>query len=138
MSIEETGASTMVRVIAGRLKHRVLRTLKGLDTRPTSDRLRETLFNLLQPEVADCRFLDCFAGSGGVRRPLEGQPLSVEIGPARATWTGFADKSTFPERMTAASATACMSPLMINGVRSLMADAACIRRSCCASQPVCQ
>ncbi len=56
----------MVRVIAGRFKHHRLRTLKGLDTRPTSDQLKETLFNLIGQEVEDCRFLDCFSGSGNV------------------------------------------------------------------------
>ncbi len=56
----------MVRVIAGKFKHHRLRTLRGPDTRPTSDRLKETLFNLIRQEVEDCFFLDCFSGSGSV------------------------------------------------------------------------
>ena len=37
-----------------------------MDTRPTTDRIKETLFNILQPELLDCRFLDLFSGSGGI------------------------------------------------------------------------
>ena len=56
----------MVRVIAGEFKSRKLKTLEGRATRPTSDRLKETLFNLLQGRVAGSAFLDCFAGSGSI------------------------------------------------------------------------
>ena len=56
----------MVRVIAGEFKSRKLRTLDGQVTRPTSDRLKETLFNLVQSHIADAAFLDCFAGSGSI------------------------------------------------------------------------
>lgn len=55
-----------MRVIAGRYKSRRLKTLAGLKTRPTSDRLRETLFNVLGPSVAGSVFADCYAGSGAV------------------------------------------------------------------------
>lgn len=43
-----------------------LKTLDGLDTRPTTDRIKETLFNMISPYLYDCRFLDLFAGSGGI------------------------------------------------------------------------
>ena len=56
----------MVRVIAGQFKSRKLRTLDGQATRPTSDRLKETLFNLVQSRITDSAFLDCFAGSGSI------------------------------------------------------------------------
>ena len=56
----------MVRVIAGTFKHHRLSTLRGLDTRPTSDRLKETLFNLIQEEIEEAFFLDCFSGSGSI------------------------------------------------------------------------
>jgi 16S rRNA (guanine966-N2)-methyltransferase len=56
----------MVRVIAGKFKSRQLRTLPGGATRPTSDRLKETLFNLLQTEIDGRKFLDCYAGSGSI------------------------------------------------------------------------
>ncbi|MEP7273743.1 MAG: 16S rRNA (guanine(966)-N(2))-methyltransferase RsmD [Acidobacteriota bacterium] len=55
-----------MRVIAGSLKGRRLRTLEGLKVRPTSDRLRETLFNVLSPRIEEARFLDLCAGSGAV------------------------------------------------------------------------
>ncbi|MBN8724401.1 MAG: 16S rRNA (guanine(966)-N(2))-methyltransferase RsmD [Acidobacteria bacterium] len=55
-----------MRVIAGLYKGHSLKTLAGLDVRPTSDRLRETLFNILAPKIANTRFLDICAGSGAV------------------------------------------------------------------------
>lgn len=55
-----------MRVIAGSLKGRRLRTLDGFKVRPTSDRLRETLFNVLSPRIEESSFLDLCAGSGAV------------------------------------------------------------------------
>jgi len=55
-----------MRVIAGTYRSRILKSLKGLALRPTSDRLRETLFNVLGPTVDGARFLDLFAGTGAV------------------------------------------------------------------------
>jgi 16S rRNA (guanine966-N2)-methyltransferase len=55
-----------MRVIAGTYRSRILKSLKGLALRPTSDWLRETLFNVLGPGVAGSRFLDLFAGTGAV------------------------------------------------------------------------
>jgi 16S rRNA (guanine(966)-N(2))-methyltransferase RsmD len=55
-----------MRVIAGIYRSRILKTLKGLALRPTSDRLRETLFNVLGSGIQDSRFLDVFAGTGAV------------------------------------------------------------------------
>ena len=56
----------IMRVIAGTYRSRILKNLKGLALRPTSDRLRETLFNVLGPAVAGVRFLDLFAGTGAI------------------------------------------------------------------------
>src|ERR1700759_1611838 len=53
-------------VIAGSFRFRVVQAPVGLQTRPTSDRLRETLFNILAPRIAGARFLDLCAGSGAV------------------------------------------------------------------------
>ena len=47
-------------------KRQALKTVPGMETRPTTDRIKETLFNILQPEIPDCRFLDLFSGSGGI------------------------------------------------------------------------
>lgn len=55
-----------MRVIAGKARRLNLKTIPGRDTRPTTDRIKETLFNILQPTIPDCRFLDLFAGSGAI------------------------------------------------------------------------
>jgi 16S rRNA (guanine966-N2)-methyltransferase len=55
-----------MRVIAGTYRSRILKSLKSLALRPTSDRLRETLFNVLGPNVSGSRFLDLFAGTGAI------------------------------------------------------------------------
>jgi 16S rRNA (guanine966-N2)-methyltransferase len=55
-----------MRIIAGQYRSRVLAAPAGMATRPTSDRLRETLFNVLAPKIAGMRFLDLYAGSGAV------------------------------------------------------------------------
>lgn len=55
-----------MRIIAGTYRSRTLDAPPGLSTRPTSDRLRETLFNVLAPRIAGAAFLDLYAGSGAV------------------------------------------------------------------------
>lgn len=55
-----------MRVIAGTARSLQLKTLDGMDTRPTTDRIKETLFNMIAPYLYDCVFLDLFAGSGGI------------------------------------------------------------------------
>ena len=55
-----------MRVIAGTYRSRILKSLKGLALRPTSDRLRETLFNVLAPNISGARFADLFAGTGAI------------------------------------------------------------------------
>jgi 16S rRNA (guanine966-N2)-methyltransferase len=55
-----------MRVIAGKYRSRMLRSLKGQALRPTSDRLRETLFNILGPTIEDSTFMDLYAGTGAV------------------------------------------------------------------------
>jgi 16S rRNA (guanine966-N2)-methyltransferase len=55
-----------VRVIAGAYRSRPLSAPRGLSTRPTSDRLRETLFNVLASRTEGARFADLYAGSGAV------------------------------------------------------------------------
>lgn len=56
----------MSRIIGGQSRGRRLRSPKGLETRPTGDRVKQTLFDILAPMVPGCRFLDAFAGNGGV------------------------------------------------------------------------
>ena len=55
-----------MRVIAGLHRSRPLVAPRGTGTRPTSDRLRETLFNIVAPHLAGCRFADLYAGTGAV------------------------------------------------------------------------
>jgi 16S rRNA (guanine(966)-N(2))-methyltransferase RsmD len=55
-----------MRVIAGKYRSRTLRSLKGQALRPTSDRLRETLFNILGPTLEGATFVDLYAGTGAV------------------------------------------------------------------------
>jgi 16S rRNA (guanine(966)-N(2))-methyltransferase RsmD len=55
-----------MRIIAGSYRSRPLEAPAGLATRPTSDRLRETLFNVLAPRIKGANFLDLYAGSGAV------------------------------------------------------------------------
>lgn len=55
-----------MRVIAGKARRMQLKTPQGKDTRPTTDRIKETLFNMIQDELYGVRFLDLFSGSGGI------------------------------------------------------------------------
>ena len=55
-----------MRVIAGTAKRLQLKTIEGMDTRPTTDRIKETLFNMISNYLADCYFLDLFSGSGAI------------------------------------------------------------------------
>ena len=55
-----------MRIIAGEYRSRKLKSVPGLDVRPTPDRLREALFNVLTPRIDGVVFLDAYAGSGAV------------------------------------------------------------------------
>ncbi len=55
-----------MRVIGGEFRSRRLNSVPGLDTRPTPDRLRETLFNVLAPRIEGAVFVDAYAGTGAV------------------------------------------------------------------------
>ena len=55
-----------MRVIGGEFRSRRLKTLPGLETRPTPDKMRETLFNILASTIAESVFLDAYAGTGAV------------------------------------------------------------------------
>ncbi len=55
-----------MRVIAGKAKRLLLKTIEGQDTRPTTDRIKETLFNMINVDMPDCCFLDLFSGSGAI------------------------------------------------------------------------
>ncbi|HUJ50055.1 MAG TPA: 16S rRNA (guanine(966)-N(2))-methyltransferase RsmD [Bryobacteraceae bacterium] len=55
-----------MRVIGGEFRSRRLKSIPGLETRPTPDRLRETLFDVLAPRIQGAVFLDAYAGTGAV------------------------------------------------------------------------
>ncbi len=55
-----------MRVISGSARSLRLKTIEGNGTRPTTDRIKETLFNMINDKMYDCRFLDLFSGSGAI------------------------------------------------------------------------
>ena len=73
-----------MRITGGRVRGRRLTSLKGLDIRPTSDRVREAIFNLIGQDVTGLRVLDLFAGTGS---------LGIEALSRGAVWALFLDNS---------------------------------------------
>src|SRR2546421_4543143 len=73
-----------MRIIAGQYRGRVLKSPPSMQIRPTSDRLRETLFNVLAPRLHDTRFLDLCAGSGA---------CGIEALSRGASFVTFVDRS---------------------------------------------
>ena len=75
-----------MRVIAGEFRSRVIKTPPGDSTRPTPDRLRESLFNILSPRIAGSIFLDAYAGSGsvGIEALSRGAKRTIFIEKSRA------------------------------------------------------
>lgn len=72
-----------MRVIAGTAKRLQLKTIDGMNTRPTTDRIKETLFNMISEYLADSFFLDLFSGSGAI---------GIEALSRGAAHTGFVEK----------------------------------------------
>ena len=74
-----------MRVIAGAARRTALSAPKGLNTRPTSDRIKENLFNILAPDVPGARFLDLFCGSGaiGIEALSRGADMAVFVDSSR-------------------------------------------------------
>lgn len=56
----------ILRVIAGKVRGLLLRTPKGMKTRPTTDRVKENLFNIIRQDISDAVFLDLFSGTGSL------------------------------------------------------------------------
>lgn len=103
-----------MRVIGGTHRGRRLRSVVGLAVRPTSDRLRETLFNILTPKVYGSRFLDICAGSGAVGIEalsrgavavtfIEGSRHACAVIEANLTALGITSKATTINRDAAAA-----------------------------------
>ncbi len=90
-----------MRVIAGKCRSLPLKTLEGLETRPTTDRTKETLFNVLQPWIPGCRFLDLFSGSGsiGIEALSRGAVEAVFVEQARKAVAVIRDNLQFTKLM---------------------------------------
>lgn len=93
-----------MRVIAGTARSLPLKCPKGMDTRPTTDRIKETLFNILQPYTQGSVFVDCFSGSGaigieavsrGAKKAyfIENAQAAVSCIEANLAFTKFADRA---------------------------------------------
>lgn len=93
-----------MRVIAGTARSLPLKTPQGMDTRPTTDRIKETLFNMLQNYIPDCIFVDMFSGSGGIgieaisrgaRKAyfLENAPKAISCIEQNLAFTKFTDRA---------------------------------------------
>ena len=63
---QKQSASGVIRIIGGKHRGRKLTVIDAKGLRPTTDRVKETVFNWLMPYIHDSRCLDCFAGSGGL------------------------------------------------------------------------
>lgn len=98
-----------MRVIAGTCRSLPLVTPEGKDTRPTTDRIKETLFNMIQTEIPDCVFYDFFAGSGGIGIEalsrgakyayfVENDKKALECIKKNLTFTKMSDKATIVSR----------------------------------------
>ncbi len=93
-----------MRVIAGTARSLPLKTPDGMDTRPTTDRIKETLFNMLQSDIPGCVFVDLFSGSGGIGIEalsrgakkayfVENATKSIACIEQNLTFTKFADRA---------------------------------------------
>src|SRR5829696_8402826 len=90
-----------MRIIAGAYKGRNLKSPPSMNVRPTSDRLRETLFNVIAPRIEDARFLDLCAGSGAV---------GIEALSRGATYATFVDRSRRSCKLIEANLALCRVP----------------------------
>ena len=80
-----------MRVIAGTARSLPLKTPEGMDTRPTTDRIKETLFNMLQTYIPDCVFVDIFSGSGGIG--IENAPKALACIEDNLAFTKMKDRA---------------------------------------------
>lgn len=95
-----------MRIIAGSARSMPLKAPEGRSTRPTTDRIKETLFNMIQMQIPGCLFLDLFSGSGGIglealsrgaRRCyfVEQDARAMQCIRDNAAFTRLADRSVF-------------------------------------------
>lgn len=107
-----------MRVIAGEARSLPLRAPEGLDTRPTTDRIKETLFNMLQQRIAGSIFIDICSGSGAIAIEaisrgakhaylIENAAKSIKCIQENLQFTRFTDRATVLKQ-DAAAALACI------------------------------
>jgi 16S rRNA (guanine966-N2)-methyltransferase len=86
-----------MRVIAGTARSIPLKTIEGIETRPTTDRIKETLFNMIQSDILGCYFLDLFAGSGqiGIEALSRGAAYAVFVESGKKAAACVADNIHF-------------------------------------------
>ena len=90
-----------MRIIAGAYKGRNLKSPPSMQVRPTSDRLRETLFNVIAPRIEDARFLDLCAGTGAV---------GIEALSRGARYVTFVDRSRRSCQLIESNVQVCRIP----------------------------
>ncbi|HEX6045551.1 MAG TPA: 16S rRNA (guanine(966)-N(2))-methyltransferase RsmD, partial [Pyrinomonadaceae bacterium] len=90
-----------MRIIAGAYKGRNLKSPPSMQVRPTSDRLRETLFNVIAPRIEDARFLDLCAGTGAV---------GIEALSRGAQYVTFVDRSRKSCQLIESNVNLCRIP----------------------------
>src|SRR5689334_14077473 len=111
---QSRSSASPVRVIAGEFRSRRLKTLPGLALRPTPDRLREALFNVLAPRIEGATFLDAYAGSGAVGIEalsrgashaifLEKHPAAVRVLRENLASLGIEDRATIVQSAATAA-----------------------------------
>lgn len=86
-----------MRIIAGKARSLPLKTPAGPETRPTADRIKETLFNMLMPYLPGCVFVDLFAGSGqiGIEAISRGAKKAYFVENGREAFTCISDNVKF-------------------------------------------
>ena len=86
-----------MRIIAGKARSLPLKTPAGVETRPTTDRIKETLFNMLMPELPGAVFVDLFAGSGqiGIEAVSRGAKKAYLVENGREAFACIADNVKF-------------------------------------------
>lgn len=112
----------IIRVIAGTAGGLKLKTLEGRATRPTSDKVKGSLFNILAPDIQGTTVLDLFSGTGalgiealsrGAKRAvfIDNNPKCIEIIKENIKYTGFTEMST----IMPSDSTAAINKLSLNG-----------------------
>lgn len=110
----------MPRIIAGQARGVPLVAPKGQATRPTADKVKEALFSILMPRLADCAFLDLYAGTGqiGLEAASRGAARTVLVEPARASLVAIdanLAKTRLAERVEVLRVSASQALLILAG-----------------------